>query len=318
MRRSPSKRRPGIHVFDTEARTLDEALDIIESSQRTAKGIETRRQNAKPESIRQQASRALLHTRIKLGQIRVGRSGSSDPHPFRDLTPEVQITRMKELYDNGRGPWGFGPVAYRRLARMFDLPIEQVSVALGGSTDWIEDYLKRTEKAKTLRRKRDEKKKIVRPSSHDLVRLDSAGFWNSANGSSPQWLDKYRTVKGETMTGKNTTRLGPEDLYTLYGLFDRYLERLPPDPDGRKRCQYKEGKDDQALADLVGGICTKGHVENHRRQLFGFLLAKRRPEAFSRDEARAMVDWLAGSVHQIAKHLNLTLPPEPGVMGEEE
>jgi hypothetical protein len=121
----------GIHVVDTEARTLDEALEILEHRRQQAKSLATRRANAKPRTIKQELATALLVTRHKLGQIPY-RTAETLPHPFKDLPPREQAAKVREMYDDGHGYWGTDRVAFRRLAKAF-------GVTYGQIVTWIEN-----------------------------------------------------------------------------------------------------------------------------------------------------------------------------------
>jgi len=127
----------GVHCIDTEARSLDEALRILEKKRRATKAAETQlaRQalyGKTKGNIRGELALALHKTRETLGQVRNPRKREKLPHPLKDLSPEAKRAKVREMYDRGHGYWGRGSRAYERLAKAF-------GVTKGQIVDWIFD-----------------------------------------------------------------------------------------------------------------------------------------------------------------------------------
>ena len=123
----------GIHAFDTEARSLEQACDLISERIRGAK-IQRARKGSK-QTLRQEFSSAKLHAMNlkRFGKITLA-GGSNNPqikrkiktpHPFKDLSDDKKCIRARELYESGS--WGIGSSACKRLALAFGVTVGQIS-----------------------------------------------------------------------------------------------------------------------------------------------------------------------------------------------
>jgi len=125
-------RRVKIHVIDTEASDFDAVLTALERRRQAVKAWKTRRANAEAAgnsaalTLKQELAFAEHRTRVKLGLVERRQTRLILPHPFKDLSPEDKATRVREMYDHGVGHWGIGPIAFRRLARVFGVPVGQI------------------------------------------------------------------------------------------------------------------------------------------------------------------------------------------------
>lgn len=129
----------GVHAIDTEVRTLNQAIHIIEKHQRKARGAKTRRENMqeKGTSLKQEFGKAKSRNFLKAWHKK-RKPKPKLPHPFRDLHPNEKALKVREMYDHGRGHWGYGEVAFRRLAVAFGVPIGVIAIwanAKGGGDD---------------------------------------------------------------------------------------------------------------------------------------------------------------------------------------
>ena len=109
----------GIHAFDTEARTLEQACDIIERQHNGEKSGATRK--GKPKSL----AGGFNKCDPKFYSPR-----QKPPHPFLDLTIEQKRIKAREMAASGC--WGIAPVLYRRLAQVFEVTAGQIKV-------WVSD-----------------------------------------------------------------------------------------------------------------------------------------------------------------------------------
>lgn len=139
------KRVTGIHVCDTEARTLEEACDIIAGRQLAAKRS-ANYDRQKPRTLRQQFSDAagrsrLLKYRGEISLAPVGGISHNTPisflpkdvrreHPLRGLSRAQKRDRARVLYASGL--WGWKDRGYRTLARAFDVPFLTMVIWLRG------------------------------------------------------------------------------------------------------------------------------------------------------------------------------------------
>jgi hypothetical protein len=126
----------GPHCFDTQARSLEQAVDIIRSYQKKDK---LKKRPYKP-TLKQEIGLANGAARLK----KISLAGTSyqrnlfknrekpKPHPLKDLPMEEKKQKLTEMYMTGH--WGAGSYAYRKLARAFSLPVGQVAVWLDGMT----------------------------------------------------------------------------------------------------------------------------------------------------------------------------------------
>ena len=138
MRKKRPMKIAGIHAIDTEVRDFDVALIAIGQAQRRQRAWATRRAKAEaagkpPVTLKQELAFADYRTRVKLGLAEGPHRGNRRlnlPHPLKDLEPEAKAVKVREMYDHGAGYWGFGPVAFRRLARAFRVPVGQI-------IDWL-------------------------------------------------------------------------------------------------------------------------------------------------------------------------------------
>ena len=137
--RSDSYRaRQGLHVINTAARSLDQAIDKIfatnsgnrSASLRKARGPTLRQEFAMAKS---RARFQKLHGQISLpGGIKntpeakfVKKKRSLVPHPFRGFDDAQKSKKIAEMISSGC--WGVGPSMYRRLAKLFDVPIGAIA-----------------------------------------------------------------------------------------------------------------------------------------------------------------------------------------------
>ena len=131
----------GIHAFDTEARTLEQACDIIERQQNGEKSGATRK--GKPKSLRFELSVANARAMMLKRRGKISLAGGFNkcdpkfysprqkpPHPFLDLTIEQKRIKAREMAASGC--WGIAPVLYRRLAQVFEVTAGQIKV-------WVSD-----------------------------------------------------------------------------------------------------------------------------------------------------------------------------------
>jgi hypothetical protein len=128
-----------VHVVDTEAQTLDDALELI----RLAQARRHRRQAhlGKKSPAQEMAwARGRAHFQKYRGQISLGgsaghnRSGrpparEKKPDPFKSLPEDEKHLRAISMYQSK--DWGEGVTAGRRLARCLGVPIEKMGVWLG-------------------------------------------------------------------------------------------------------------------------------------------------------------------------------------------
>jgi hypothetical protein len=134
------------HTFDTEARSLEHAVDIIAERQRHARIAEKMKKN-KPTLGQElglakgRSRQALLRGKISLaGTVNprkrekfdnlVNKTKSKAAHPYRDLPEDQKPIKVREMYHSDM--WGWGVVAYRRLAKLFNIPTGQVAVWIEG------------------------------------------------------------------------------------------------------------------------------------------------------------------------------------------
>ena len=54
------------------------------------------------------------------------------PHPFRDLTDEQKVAKVREMA--GSGCFGIGVPMLERLARIFGVPVSQIAMWMGRSS----------------------------------------------------------------------------------------------------------------------------------------------------------------------------------------
>ena len=134
----------GIHAFDTEVRTLEQACDLIAARQRAIKSGAGVAKAATEPSLRAElakaASRARLqkmHGKISLAggvtnnrDPRMPRKRPNSPHPYADLSLDQQRAKVREMSHGGF--WGLGPPMHRRLAKLFQVPVGQIIA-------WLED-----------------------------------------------------------------------------------------------------------------------------------------------------------------------------------
>ena len=128
MRKPRSKKQYGVHVLDTECRTLEQAVDII-AARATARRVGDALRG------RKQTLGQIFGLSRGLANSRVSRKKSARPklpHPLKDLSDEQKRAKVLEMYDGGEGHWGWGIVAYRRLARAFGVPVGQIIA-------WVEE-----------------------------------------------------------------------------------------------------------------------------------------------------------------------------------
>jgi len=125
-RRRADVGRVGPHAFDTEVRTLDQALNIIQQRQTRKEIAEKQKTNRKPPSLKAQFAMAQVHTRMRLGQINMNRPVALKlPHPFRDMAEDQKPLKVREMFASGH--WGVGIPAQRRLAKLFAVPLGQIT-----------------------------------------------------------------------------------------------------------------------------------------------------------------------------------------------
>src|SRR5258708_7482616 len=119
----------GVHAIDTEARTLEQAVNLLAEQQGHARSGRTNKGG--PKKLRQlfcyarsRADLLKMHGKISLAgggtnpkNPKLDRTKPKGPHPFRDLTPEQQRAKAREMYYGGH--WGIGVPAYRRIAFVF-------------------------------------------------------------------------------------------------------------------------------------------------------------------------------------------------------
>lgn len=131
-----------IHIIDTEARTIEEAVDIIWKKRiNRLRSSRARKSGSskKPLTLAQEFGGAKGRSRFQKmrGEISLalGETSKVDsrmvskpktPHPYKDLSLEQQRNKCREMYDSGNGFWGWGSVAHRRLAKLFSVPLEQI------------------------------------------------------------------------------------------------------------------------------------------------------------------------------------------------
>jgi hypothetical protein len=146
-RRQPHKSiTGGIHAFDTEARSLEQAVDILANRIVHKQAAETRKANAnKPKSLRRQffeANRRAQFLRWR-GKISLSTGTSRDiateareknrrpkpKHPFQDLPEDQKPAKAREMYASKA--WGINDTAGRRLAKIFGVSYEVMSDWLG-------------------------------------------------------------------------------------------------------------------------------------------------------------------------------------------
>ena len=124
----------GIFQTDTEVRDFDHALAILSRNIRIAKAAETKRTKPpqpRPRTLKQEIAAAAVVTRNKIkGPPRPKQEKL--PHPLKDLAPDVKRIRVRAAYHHGRGYWGWGDCAARRLAVAYGETPEQI-------TRWIEE-----------------------------------------------------------------------------------------------------------------------------------------------------------------------------------
>ena len=138
------KSRPGLHCVDTEVRSLDQALDriaVIKSGKKNAaiwkaRGATLRQQIAGAKGRAQFLKR---HGKISLpGGIKNAPDAMfvkkrQTKHPFRDLDDAEKSRKIAEMIDSRC--WGIGHTMYRRLAKLFDVPIGTIAaIAENGPT----------------------------------------------------------------------------------------------------------------------------------------------------------------------------------------
>ena len=137
--------RQGLHCINTAVRSLDQALDKIaarKSSNRVA-AIRKARGPTLRQELAAAKSRALFqkrHGQISLPggiknapQEKFVNKSRRTPHPFRDLDDAQKSQKIAEMIDSRA--WGVGPAMYRRLAKLFDVPIGMIAaIAENGHT----------------------------------------------------------------------------------------------------------------------------------------------------------------------------------------
>jgi len=134
----------GVHAFDTEARSLEEACEIIHRQQINARRSETLKNKKKKLSLGQELGLAKGQARARKdrGEISLapvaGISHSRNtrkkseklPHPFFDLTPDEKRIKAQKMFATGL--WGLGLYGCRALAKRFRVP-------LGTMVQWLEN-----------------------------------------------------------------------------------------------------------------------------------------------------------------------------------
>lgn len=134
----------GVHAFDTEARSLEEACEIIYRNQVNARRSKTNKNRKKKLTLGQelglakgQAKALKDRGRISLAPV-AGISHSRNtrkkseklPHPFFDLTPDQKRIKAQEMFASGL--WGLGLYGCRALAKRFAVPV-------GLMVQWLEN-----------------------------------------------------------------------------------------------------------------------------------------------------------------------------------
>ena len=131
------KSRQGLHCVDTEVRSLDQAIDKIFAMNSGNRSATLRKEHGP--TLRQEFAmakgRAVFqkrHGQISLPggiknapEIKFINKRSATPHPFRDLDDAQKSRKIAELIDSKA--WGVGPAMYRRLAKLFDVPVGMIA-----------------------------------------------------------------------------------------------------------------------------------------------------------------------------------------------
>jgi hypothetical protein len=125
----------GVHAFDTEARTIEQAVDIIRWQQIKKRQADTLK--GKKRSLRQEFALAKFVALSKKNAGKISLAGGmtstikrpnspkpKTPHPFLDLPDDKKQQKCREMYDSGC--WGIGVPAFRRLAKVFKVTVGQV------------------------------------------------------------------------------------------------------------------------------------------------------------------------------------------------
>ena len=134
------RRRPSIHMLETEAHDLDEACDIIVAERRAKKTRE--RMKGQKRTLSQEFASANFRAQIhkSLGKISLAGGMTSArtrrvaakplPHPFRDLPEDQKPIRARQMADSGF--WGVGSPMVDRIAKEF-------AVGRGQVAEWLAD-----------------------------------------------------------------------------------------------------------------------------------------------------------------------------------
>lgn len=137
----------GVHAFDTEARTLEQACDMIAAQQRAAQQGKTRRET--PLSLKQQyaaaTGRAVLlkmHGKISLAPVcgTPGHSKKTTPSARKIPPPMLHMMSRADKRAKARlmfstGQWGIGDHARQELAKAFGVTFFDMYVWLRDMAD---------------------------------------------------------------------------------------------------------------------------------------------------------------------------------------
>jgi len=124
----------GIHLIETEASTLEHALEIIELAQANARRVQSIRKNYvyKPTLTQIFGQAKGLATSL---ESRKRKHRVVLPHPYRDLPESEKPIKAKEMYQSGM--WGINRPACRRLAKLFGVDVNVIEGWVNrGGDEW--------------------------------------------------------------------------------------------------------------------------------------------------------------------------------------